>query len=530
MHSPRFPDRWPVSLVLAAVFAAAAASAHDQPQWGQAWGRNQVSTETNLPATFDVASGRNIKWHAELGTESYSTPVVAGGRVYIGTNNNKPRDPRHRGDCGVMMCFDEATGKLLWQLVVPKRNEDPYLDWPNTGMPSPATVEGDRVYTTSNRGEVVCLDAKGMADGNDGPFKDEGWHMTPPPGADQPPKAVAGADIKPQPLPPKDGRKILKPGPLDADIIWLFDMVADAGIWPHDGAHSSILIYGDQLYLNTATGVDNTHRHIRTPDAPSIIVLDKRTGRFLARDREHIAPDIFHNTWSSPSMGRVNGRDLIFFCGGNGVVYAFEPLREIPPEGTVAALKKVWRFDFDPDAPKTDIHRYLQNRREGPSDIFGMPVFVDDRLYVAGGGDIWWGKNQSWLKCIDPRGAGDITGSNLIWSRPLGYHVLATPAIYNGMAFVADSSHFIYCLDAKTDEVIWKHEARGEFWSSPYVADGKMYIGSRRGDFWIFEASRTEKVLCETNLGAPVSGTAVAADGTLFVATMTDLYALEKRE
>ena len=72
--------------------------------------------------------------------------------------------------------------------------------------------------------------------------------------------------------------------PTDADIIWVFDLVADAGIWPHDGAHSSILIYGDFLYLNTSTGVDNTHRRIRTPDAPSLVVLDKRTGRFVARD------------------------------------------------------------------------------------------------------------------------------------------------------------------------------------------------------------------------------------------------------
>jgi len=54
--------------------------------------------------------------------------------------------------------------------------------------------------------------------------------------------------------------------------------------WSHDGAHSSILIRGDHLYLNTGTGVDNTHRKIRTPDAPSLVVLDKHTGK-LARPR-----------------------------------------------------------------------------------------------------------------------------------------------------------------------------------------------------------------------------------------------------
>jgi hypothetical protein len=40
------------------------------------------------------------------------------------------------------MCFDEKTGKFLWQLVVPKREDDPFCDWPKTGMSSPVSVEG----------------------------------------------------------------------------------------------------------------------------------------------------------------------------------------------------------------------------------------------------------------------------------------------------------------------------------------------------------------------------------------------------
>src|SRR5438445_3821384 len=196
--------------------------ASDQPQWGQAWSRNMVSEERNLPDSFDPQTGKNIKWIAKLGTETHSTPVIAGGRVFIGTNNGDPRDPKHQGDRGVLMCFEEATGRLLWQLVVPKREEDPYFDWPKAGISSPATVEGDRVYIVSNRGEVMCLDARGMTNGNDGPYRDEGAHMTPPTNGGAPPKPVAGAEIYPASLqPPADGT-LLKPGPIDADIIWLF--------------------------------------------------------------------------------------------------------------------------------------------------------------------------------------------------------------------------------------------------------------------------------------------------------------------
>jgi outer membrane protein assembly factor BamB len=136
----------------------------------QAWSRNMVSNERGLPSEFDPRTGENIKWSVELGTESHSSPVVAGGRVYIGTNNGHPRDPKHQGDRGVLMSFEEKTGQFLWQLVVPKRDEDVYFDWPQSGICSPVTVEDDRVYIVSNRGEVLCLDAHGMADGNQGPF------------------------------------------------------------------------------------------------------------------------------------------------------------------------------------------------------------------------------------------------------------------------------------------------------------------------------------------------------------------------
>ena len=308
--------------------------AADQPQWGQAWARNMVSDEKGLPESFDPATGKNIKWSARLGTQTHSTPIIVGGRVYVGTNNGEPRDPKHQGDRGVLMCFDERTGRLLWQLVVPKREEDTYFDWPQMGICSPVTVESDRVYLVSNRGEVICLDARRMANGYDGPFRDEGAHMTA-----KTTNAASGSSTEQSPA-------LLAPGPLDADILWLFDLTTGAGIWSHDAAHSSILIHGDYLYLNTGTGVDSTHKRIRTPEAPSLIVLDKRTGRLVARENEHIAPNIFHSTWSAPSLGEVSGHPLIFFAGGNGILYAFNALENgaLPSSTTPSLLHSTTPF------------------------------------------------------------------------------------------------------------------------------------------------------------------------------------------
>lgn len=507
------PMRSPLLGILVAVGLACPSRAGDSPQFGQAWSRNLASPERGLPGDFDLATGRNVKWSAPLGGDGHATPVVAGGRVYIGTSNENPRDPAHVGDRGVMLCLDEATGRLLWQLVVPKQEQDIYMDWPKTGMSSPVTVEGERVYLVDNRGALLCLDARGMANGNDGPFRDEGPYSTP-----------RGTNAPATPH---------VPGPLDADILWKLDLKEDPaiGIWPHDAAHSSPLILGNHLYLNTGNGVDNTHKVIRRPQAPSLIAVDKRTGQLLAVDGEGMGQDTFHCTWSSPAFGKVDGKDTIVFAGGNGILYGFEPLpaRVRGGAGPARKLKKRWQFRFDPTATTDDPHPYLNNRARGPANIYGMPVVLDGRVYATGGGDWFWGKNAAWLKCFQPRGQGDLGTNAVVWSYDLGRHTMATPAVAvaEGLVFSTDAQRVLHCTDARTGAGVWTQELGGEIWASALVADGKVYVGTRRGDFWILALGREKRVLQRVELGAPTSATAVAANGTLYVSSGRMLYALQ---
>ena len=279
--------------------------------------------------------------------------------------------------------------------------------------------------------------------------------------------------------------------------------------------------------MNTGNGVDLTHVKIRKPDAPSLIVLDKQTGQLVGQDNEHIGPRIFHCTWSSPAMGVVNGKPLVFFCGGDGVVYAFEPLPQQLDTDQVHMLKKVWQFDCDPTAPKENVHQYVRNRQVSPSNIMGMPVFYQNRVYVTGGGDVWWGKTEAFVKCIDATKEGDITDNGQIWSQPLLRHACTTPAIYDGLVFVGDLGRGVYCFDADTGERYWEHKMKGQVWSSLMVADGKLYVGSHGGDFCILRASKDKNLLATIRLDGPMSTTPVAANGVLYVNTLTRLYAVE---
>jgi outer membrane protein assembly factor BamB len=251
----------------------------------------------------------------------------------------------------------------------------------------------------------------------------------------------------------------------------------------------------------------------------------------------------------------VDHRLNLFFAAGNGILYSFDVTKnstEFPPvenskprppafQDSYAILqtnlveltpppmllRHIFTFDFDPSAPKHDVHRYNSNRREGPCDFYAMPVFYRNRIYLAGGGDLWWGKNEAWLKCVDATKTGDVTTNALLWSYALQKHVMSTPAISNDLLFIADCGRMFHCLDAETGKPIWTHDIKGEAWASPLVADGKVYLGTRSGNFYIFAAQKEKTLLSEIELGEPVSATTMAANRALYVATMSRLYALK---
>ncbi len=84
-----------------------------------------------------------------------------------------------------------------------------------------------------------------------------------------------------------------------------------------------------------------------------------------------------------------------------------------------------------------------------------------------------------------------------------------------------------HCVEANTGKPVWTHEINGEVWASPLVADGKVFLGTRSGTFYVFGATREKKLLSTIELGQPISATATAANGVLYVATMNRLLALQ---
>ena len=512
--------RTAVTLVWLAVFsfiiAASTVPAADQSQWGERYSRNMVSDETGLPERFepgtrnsqtggiDLPNDSGVKWVARLGALSYGSPVIAGGKVFVGTNNDAPRDERIQEDRGVLMCFEEETGTFLWQLNVPKLLRVKWADWQYIGLTSPPSIEGNRAYVLSNRNEVLCLDVEGMANGNEGPFTDEGGYIMP--GRTPPPE----------------------PGLQCGDIVWRYDVIGETKAEPHNGSNCSILLHGDLLYLCTANGVEWTHDHVVHPEAPSVIVLDKRTGKLVARDDFGIGSDITHGQWSSPAMGEVGDKTLGFFGAGNGYAYAFEMLAPDQIGDTPRVLKNAWKFNGHPLAQTQD-HVPPDHQHDSKSyQVTAMPVFANNRLYVPFTQEPFHGMKKASLVCLDATGTGDMTRSGIVWSYDAIGSTVSTVAISDGLVYAADFDGQLHCLDADSGECYWVHEAGGPIWGSPLVADDKVYLGTGRNYFWVLKAGKQLEVINSIRMRDGVFTTPVAANGVLYVMTNKHLYAVGK--
>ena len=500
-----------------------------------------------------------VLWKAQLGWRSSTQPVVAGGKVYVGTNNQHPRNPRDTKkvngqveplDKTVLMCFDEKTGKFLWQgvhdliLVLGMGNY-----WPWGGQSSTPTVVGDRIYYVTVRCTVVCADVNGFADGNQG-IQTEKY---------------------------KDAT--------DADIIWEYDMRGELGVKPHDVCNCSPLVVGDRIFVCTSNGVDHSHVNIPAPDAPTLVCLDRHTGKLLWKDNSP-GKDIMHGQWSSPSYAETPVPQVIH-GQGDGWLRAFDP----------ATGKLLWKFDGNRKGAKYDYGGTGEK-----SDFVAMPVVHNGRVYIGTGQEPEHSTGLAHLWCVDLKKAVELgakatdrdvspdllvriekqngeekaitkpnPASALAWvyggadTRKWAPHefkfgrTLSTVCVVDDVVYAAELNGYLHCLNATTGEHYWQYDTRASIWGSPYYVDGKVLLGTDSADLFVFRhdpkptaidhigagannmagAKKLQKalrkqvedkyLLARIEFPNPVRGTPIVVNGVLYVTAENALFAIGKR-
>lgn len=518
-----FPADAPQAAASAAAAGSSAETAaggnREWTMWGGSPARNHVNPTTGLQLDIKAgktpADGQRLAWIADLGSHTYGNPIVAGGRIFVSTNNGRQYRPQHKGDRGVLLCLDEATGAFQWQLTREKLASGKANDWPEQGICSTPCVEGDRLYVVTNRCEIMCLDVDGFRDGtNDGVYQTE-------------------VDTAAE----------------DADVLWSVDMIAEHQVYPHNMATSSPVIYGDLLYVMTSNGIDEAHERLPAPEAPSLLALHKLTGKVVWQNSTPStasrAPEpynsILHGQWSSPTVGVVNGRAQVFLPGGDGVLYGLD----------AASGDLLWWFDLNPK----DAEAELAGRGDR-SEIISTPVFVDNSIVLSLGQDPEHGDGVGHIYRISATRAGDISpqiadgaggwqanpNSGQIWhfggrdvdgqltgeaDAPLYRRTICTAVVHDGLVFCPDLSGFLHCLDFATGRRHWEYDLFSAVWGSPLIADGQLLLGDEDGELTILPARATldEQSLRTIRFRSSIYSTPTLAGGMLYIADRSRLYA-----
>lgn len=486
-----------------------ALQAQDWPMWGGTPSRNMVASAKNLPTeinpgtidpeneTVDLAGTKNVLWVAKLGSQTYGNPVVGNGKILVGTNNESPRDPSQTGDRGNLMCFDEKTGEFVWQLIVPKLGAGKVSDWEFVGLCSSPAIVGEKAYVITNRAEIMCLDLNGMANGNDGPFKDEAKYMT------------------------ADPANPVTIGDTHADIIWSFDMREELGTFPHNVSSCSPLVVNGVVYTATSNGMDWSHTNIPAPLAPALVAVDAESGKLVGEEMSGVTENVLHASWSSPALAKIDGKEILLWGGGDGFTYGFDPKPVRNEEEELDVLKELWKIDANPPEYRVkdgEPVKYATYR--GPSEVIGTFVVEDGLAYVVIGQDPEHGDGVGMLTCLDP-----ATGKPVWTYKDIGRSI-STPSVKDGLIYIAEYDGDLHCLDAKTGKAHWVHETQSRIWGSTIVADGKVFLPTEDGDLHILATGKEKKPLAAINFGAPIYSSPIIANDVLFVATMTHLYAI----
>jgi outer membrane protein assembly factor BamB len=461
-------------------------ASEDMPMFGGTPSRNMVSPAArNLPVEWAVEEGKqkNIKWAAAIGTRGYGTPVIAGGRVFVSTNNKAPRDPKVAGPKAVIMCFREKDGGFLWQTAFDMAPVEVDQQAVEDGMCSTPVVEGDKLYFVTPGCQVVC----------------------------------ARAD--------------------DGKTIWLYDMMKELKVYPCIINSCSPLLVGDRLFVMTGNGIGE-EGEVKVPQASSFIALDKKTGA-LQWQSSLPGKNICNGQWANATFAEMKGEGQVIFPGGDGWLYSLAPDTgkllwkfECNPMTGADKEERVKRNNLVA-TPVFDAGKVYVGIGRPPESGFGgrvghfWCVDVDKRGDVSAPGNNFDSKAPPNAKSalvwhfggnIEPKPS---TGRSVI----LG-PTISTCSVCDGLVYVGEEAGYLYCLDARTGQKYWEHDLKAPLWGSPYCADGKIYQGAEDGVVYVFRQGKQKELLHENDMGEGIYSTPAVAHGVLYVTTKSKLYAI----
>ncbi|MGH9341657.1 MAG: PQQ-binding-like beta-propeller repeat protein [Acidobacteriota bacterium] len=291
------------------------------------------------------------------------------------------------------------------------------------------------------------------------------------------------------------GTGFLKRFDFEGNELWMRDIQKDYGRFGLNwGYASSPLLYQDSLYVQVLHGM-------KTDDPSYVLRIDKLTGKTLWRverptDAIRESPD----SYTTPALLKYDGHTEIVITGGDCVT------GHDPETG-----QELWRADG------------LNPENNPAYRIVASPVVSGEIIYAP--------TRERPLLALRAGGRGDVTQSHLLWSFQNGPDV-PTPVSDGTYFYSVNDRGVMYCLDARSGEVIWGPERLrpGTYSSSPVLVDGKIYITNEDGLTTAVAAGPKFEILAENDVAEYTLSSIAVSDGQIFLRTAGHLYAIGQRK
>ena len=412
------------------------------PQWRGATSQG-VSTDTSLP--LEWSADTNVLWKVPIPGRGYSSPSIWNDHVFLTTS------------------FEGA--------VVPG------------AAPAPHTLGGEPfVHPDAEAGDrhhklvVIALDA---------PTGKIRWQRTAYEGRVYDARHRKGSYANTTPA--TDGQFVfawfgsegLYAYDFNGTLVWKKSLggIAAFGM----GTGSSPILYENLVIV--VCDDDNGERSF-------IVALDKGTGKEVWRTARQVQA-----SWSSPVIGRADGRDELI-TSGNEWVIAYDP----------RTGRELWRC-------------------KGTGAWTVASPFVGQGIVVASASHV-----VKRAVAIRLGGSGDVTGTRqVVWERERGTAYTPSGIAYGDYAYMLTDGGLITCIDIRTGEV--KYEGgrppkSARFWSSLVAYRDRLFLTSEAGDTYVIPAGPTFSIERTNSLDEPVYASLAPAGGRVFIRTHSHLYAI----
>ena len=435
-----------------------------------------IAAEADPPVHFGPST--NVLFSIELPAGN-SSPIISGNRILL--------TGREGGNL-LTMAFDKRTGKNLWTQEFSPGRLEPFHA--SLGSPSSSTpvTDGTNVYVYFGSFGLMAY-------------------------------SLEGAELWRKPL---------------VEPILEF------------GASTSPILAGGKLILQSDQDMNS-----------ALLGIDPRTGKTLWKtDRSE-----FPRAFGSPFLWQNElGEELV--VPGTLYLTSYDPAsgQELwraraqsrvvctsPVAGEGLLFAASWTTGGDslnkmtlPPFQETDLDKDGVIRKEeipaGPiRDRFAQIDFDKDKRITpaewAKMTDIF-ARVENSVVAIRPGGRGDITDTHLLWKRNRGTPYVPSPLYYKGRLYTVKNGGLFSCFDAKTGQPYYEEErlgAIGDYYSSPIVANGRIYVISQTGTVVVVAAGDTLSVLARNPLGEQTLATPAAQGKVLYVRTARHLHAFSER-